>query len=264
MGAAVPGGESSGGATLGWSHRSSTPGHFVFLFGGQVYDATRQRVTPDHPGVIEALHRLTEIDKRQGGYERIEQFFAAPGANPFYTGRLAVAPNQRRGFPDLVKQAPTLDLGVMLYPSKTGSLQEVAHTSIQAEMLPITRQSKQPDETWALLKWLHIDRAAEWASRTLNTPCLLSALDAFYEQAASSFGSDRRLVPYLITCKEIARRGTAHWPTIPTTSEYLAAFTAAWKDVLQEKVAPATPAATARVERGSPDDRRARERPGRA
>jgi multiple sugar transport system substrate-binding protein len=235
-GAATDGGQGPGSTTLGWSHRTSTPGHFVFLFGAQVYDAARQRVTPDHPGVIEALQWLIELDKRQGGYQRVEQVFAAGGVNPFYTGRLAVTVNQPRSFPSLAAQAPSLDLGVSLYPSKRGSLQEVAHTSIQAEMLPITRESKHPDETWTLLKWLYVERAAEWASRTLNTPCLLGALDAFYEQVAQSFGGDRRLVPYLGVYKEMSRRGTAHWPTIPTTNEYLAAFTAAWHEVLQEKV----------------------------
>ena len=38
--------------------------------------------------------------------------------------------------------------------------------------------------------------------------------------------------------KEIARRGTRAWPTIPTANEYLTALTAAWNDVLQEKAAP--------------------------
>jgi multiple sugar transport system substrate-binding protein len=230
----------AGITSLGWSHRTSTPGHFVFLFGAKVYDAARQRVTPDHPGVVEALNWLIALDKRQGGYRAIEQFFAANGANPFYTGQLSVAANQPRSFPDLVKQAPSLELGVSLYPSKTGSLQEVANTSIQAEMLPITRQSKHPDETWTFLRWLHVDRAAEWAWRTLNTPCLIGALDAFYEKAVQSFGADRRLVPYLTVYKEMSRRGTTSWPTMPTTIEYLNAFTAAWNDVIQEKVAAET------------------------
>jgi ABC-type glycerol-3-phosphate transport system substrate-binding protein len=224
---------------LGWTHRSSTPGHFVFLFGAQVYDAARERVTPEHPGVIEALHWLLQLDKRQGGYQRIEQFFAAAGATPFYTGRLAVSTLQPRSFSELSRLAPDLDFGVSFYPSKTGSRPEVANASVQAEMLPIARASKHPDETWALLHWLHVERAAEWAWRTLNTPCLVGALDAFYEHAVTeSFGSDRRLVPFLDVYKEMSRRGTAAWPTIPTSLEYLDAFTKAWNDVLQEKTTP--------------------------
>jgi multiple sugar transport system substrate-binding protein len=225
-------------ANLGWSHRTATPGHLVFLFGAQVYDASRQRVTPDHPGVLEALTWLVQLDKRQGGYQRVEQFFAAAGsANPFATGQLAVTTPQLRAFPDLTRQAPLLELAVTPYPSRTGAAHEVARTSVQAEVLPITRASAHPDETWALLKWLHVDQAAEWGWRTLNTPCLVGALDAFFEQVqARSFGGDRRLVPFLATYKDLSRRGTSSWPTMPTTLEYLNAFTAVWNDVVQEKV----------------------------
>ena len=225
---------------LGWSHRTATPGHFVFLFGAQVYDAARQRVTPDHQGVLDALTWLVQLDKRQGGYQRIEQFFAAAGsANPFYTGQLAVTNPQLRAYSDLTRQAPTMEFGVTLYPSRTGSAQEVARTSVQAEVLPITRQSAHPDETWTLLKWLHVDKAAEWGWRTLNTPCLVGALDTFFEQVLDqSLGGDRRLAPFLGVYKEMSRRGTSYWPTMPTTLEYLNAFTAVWNDVVQEKVNP--------------------------
>jgi ABC-type glycerol-3-phosphate transport system substrate-binding protein len=227
---------------LGWSHRTATPGHFVFLFGAQVYDAARQRVTPDHQGVIDALNWLIQIDKRQGGYQLVERFFTAAGtANPFYTGQLAITSPQPRAYPELAAQAPTLEFGVTLYPSKTGSIQEVANTSVQAEVLPITRDSAHPDETWTLLKWLHVDKAAEWGWRTLNTPCLVGALDTFFEQIVTqSFGGDRRLVPFLGVYKEMARRGTSYLPSMPTTLEYLNAFSAAWNDVLQEKVSAET------------------------
>lgn len=38
----------------------------------------------------------------------------------------------------------------------------------------------------------------------------------------------------------MSRRGTTSWPTMPTTIEYLNAFTAAWNDVIQEKVTAET------------------------
>jgi multiple sugar transport system substrate-binding protein len=232
-------------STVGWNHRTVTPGHFVFLFGAQVYDGATERVTPDHPGVIEALQWLTQLDRRQGGYARVEQFFSAfsgggtGAANPFYTGQLAVTNLQPRQFSEVTTQAPQLELGVSQYPTKMGNPADVERTSVQAEVLPISSASKHPDETWALLKFLHVDQATEWGVRTLNTPCLLKAVGPFFERlSAQNFGGDRRLVPYMGVYEAMSRQGTSFWPTMPSTLEYLNAFTAAWNDVIQEKVAP--------------------------
>ncbi|HEX2514328.1 MAG TPA: extracellular solute-binding protein [Chloroflexota bacterium] len=228
---------------LGWTHRSGVPGHFPFLFGGLPYDAARERVTPDHPGIVAALEWSLALLKRQGGYQRVEQFWKEAGASPMGSGRVGFATAQPRGLEDPALRTSGLNLGLGLFPGapgKGGARANVENTTVQTEIMPITAASKHPDETWAVLRWLFVEQAAEWGLRSLMTPNRLSALDAFYERLGAGMGVGQGALAGidLGAYKEIARRGTRAWPTIPTANEYLTALTAAWNDVLQEKAAP--------------------------
>jgi ABC-type glycerol-3-phosphate transport system substrate-binding protein len=254
-----PGGASGGGqgeiGQLGWNYKMTAPGHFAFLFGGNVYDKEKEHVTPDDPGVVEALSWLLALTKRQGGHAAVEKFWEGRGSTltgtyPFYTGHMAFMTAGTGNYQYLQKFAPDARFGVMLYPGKraqavggAGGAQEaqrnVENTTVQTEILPISQASKHPDETWAFLKWLLVDQAAEWAWRSVSTPCLIRAIDPFYEKlAANVVGKDSPLTKYFDVFKEVSRRGSRHWPTIPRSSEYLQGFTAAWNCVLQEKASP--------------------------
>lgn len=251
--ARTPGDTSTAQITqLGWNFRMTAPGHFAFLFGGDVYDKARERVTPDDPGVIEALTWLLTLTRRQGGHAAVEKVWEGRGGgatatHPFYTGHVAFMTVGTGSYHYVQRYAPDLQFGVMRYPGKrsqasggqTAAERNVENTTVQTEILPISKDSKHPDETWTFLKWLLIDQSPEWAWRSVSTPCLIRAIDPFYEKlAANVLGKDAPLTKYFDVFKDVSRRGSRHWPTIPRSSEYLQGFTAAWNSVLQEKVSP--------------------------
>ena len=228
---------------IGWNHGMTAPGHFAVLFGGDVYDRQRDRVTPDHPAVVEALTWLLALTRRQGGFAPVAKFWEGRGganpSHPFYIRQLGFLVVGADQYQHVQRFAPDLGYGVALYPGKSGAKANVENTTVQAEILPITRASKAPDQTWTFLKWLLVDQGAEWAWRSLATPCVLRVLDPFYEKlTANVLGKEAPLVRYLDVFKEVSRRGSRHWPTMPRTSEYLQSFTRAWNDVLQEKLSP--------------------------
>ena len=123
-----------------------------------------------------------------------------------------------------------------LYPGKSGAKANVENATVQAEILPITRASKALTRR-TFLKWLLVDQGAEWAWRSLATPCVLRILDPFYEKLTANVLGKEAPVRYLDVFKE-PPPGSRHWPTMSCTSEYLQTFTRAWNDVLQEKLSP--------------------------
>jgi hypothetical protein len=239
-GAAAPGDGAAASAgtdigQVGWTHKTAGVGQFIFMFGAQVWDAARERVTPDHAGAVEALNWTLTLLKRQGGWTKVEDFWKARGPNPFFNGAAAFTTATPRSGDEFATAASNLRYGVSLFPGKRGARQDVENTVVQAEVMPITQTSKNPDETWQLLRWLFVQNGAEWGAASLMTPCFISAMDPFLEKIGTSNRANM-LSPYVEVFREIARKGSRYWPTMPRTSEYLDAFTAAWNNVLQEKV----------------------------
>ena len=233
-------GATSGGpeiGRIGWTHKTAGVGQFVFMFGAQVWDAAKERVTPDHPGAVEALTWSLNLLKRQGGWTKVEDFWKAKAPNPFFGGASAFTTATPRSGDELAAAAPNLRYGVALFPGKRGARQDLENTVVQAEVMPITQTSKNPDETWQLLRWLFVQNGAEWGAASLMTPCLISAMDPFLEKIGASSRTNA-LSPYVEVFRDISRRGSRYWPTMPRTSEYLDGFTQAWNNVLQEKATP--------------------------
>ena len=224
-------------AQTGWTHKTAGVGQFVVMFGAQVWDAAKERVTPDHPGVVDALTWSLNLLKRQGGWTKVEDFWKAKAPNPFFGGATAFTTSTPRSGNEFAAAAANLRYGVALFPGKRGARQDLENTVVQAEVMPITQTSKNPDETWQLLRWLFVQNGADWGAASLMTPCLISAMDPFLEKIGASARTNA-LSPYVDVFRDITRRGSRYWPTMPRTNEYLTAFTDTWNNVLQEKATP--------------------------
>ena len=226
---------------LGWNWRSFGRERLAFLFGGEFYNYETGKVTPDHPANIEALNWLTELTKKQGGYEAINEFHGESGsyyhaAYPWYTGNLAFFSSGFWAQDRLDANGEGLPYGIGLPPTVEGAEAGIRFNSVQGWMYAIPVNAANPDEAWAFDKWMFIDNSGKMGYETLNGPCVIAQLGEFKEGYIAKVGADNRIVPYVDVFLALAEKGETYWPPIATAGDYRRAYLDVAAQILQEQI----------------------------
>ena len=226
---------------LGWNWRSMGRTRLGFLFGGEFYNYDTGKVTPDDPAIIESLNWLTDLTKKQGGYEAISEFHGEAtnyynAAYGWYTGNLAFFSSGFWAQDRIDANGEGLPYGIGLPPTVEGAEAGIRFNSVQGWMYAIPVNASHPDEAWAFDEWMFIDNSGKMGYETLNGPCVIAQLDEFKEGYIAKVGADNRIVPYVDVFLALAEKGETYWPPIATASDYRSAFNEASTLVLQEQI----------------------------
>jgi multiple sugar transport system substrate-binding protein len=111
-----------------------------------------REVLMDNEGAVEALQFLVDVIDAQGGAENVAAFSAAAGdADPFMSGRTAMAYSGVWNYYILQTNAPDLNYGSALAPNNNGDWHEANYGP---HLYTIPLDTKHPDEAWKLLLWV--------------------------------------------------------------------------------------------------------------
>jgi multiple sugar transport system substrate-binding protein len=133
-------------------------------FGGSLYDAARNRVTPDAPRNLAALKWYTSLVEKMGGYQKVNEFYSGFGQaqsanNPFFVGKVAMMFNGEWNPWWCYKYAPKLDYGVAPMPYPADRPELARSTWLGGNMFCIAQGGKHPKEAWDLLVWMQSEEA---------------------------------------------------------------------------------------------------------
>lgn len=154
------------------------------VFGGSLYNASANRVTPDDPANLASLKWYVDLLNKMGGYQQVNEFNSGFGQaqsanNPFFTGKVAMMFNGEWNPWWCYKYAPKLDYGVAPLPYPANRPDIARSTWLGGNMFCISRGGKHPKEAWDLLVWMQNDEAQIlFASLMNNVPNRRSALRA--------------------------------------------------------------------------------------
>jgi multiple sugar transport system substrate-binding protein len=152
------------------------------MFGGQLYDAKTNQVTPDHEGNLAALKWYAGLIGKMGGYQKVNEFSSGFGKdqsanNPFFMGKVAMMLNGEWNPRWCDKYAPSLDYGVAPLPYPSNRPELARSTWLGGNVFCIPKGGKHPKEAWELLVWMQTDEAQILlASLNNNIPNRRSAL----------------------------------------------------------------------------------------
>lgn len=197
---------------------------WVYLNEGRFYDPENNQITANEPINVETLQWLVDyvntidVDKL-AAFNESAPSYSQPG-NPFATRQSAYLVTGFWAYDALNEFAPDIDYGVAFMPTPTGAEEERENYLIQGWMYAIPAGAKEPDTSWAFIKYAFIDEAATMGVSTLNGPCVKQAFAAFEEGLRELMGSDDRMAPYLDVFTRTGEVGTQHWPSIAVNSYY--------------------------------------------
>jgi ABC-type glycerol-3-phosphate transport system substrate-binding protein len=245
---------------IGWSPgHASSPSYFhlIYFFGGQLYDEPKQKITIDHPKVLEALDFLVAYARKLDYAKAVEFWSGKPSYSrpdsPFSNGSSAFQATGFWAYEPFDRYAPTMRYGVMPYPTLNGTRDELKHYVIHGWFYAIPKEARNPDESWAFDRYAFIDQAARMGYLTLNGPCPLAQLEPFRKAMVEQvLTPNNRLMPYLNVFLDIARAGTKFLPPTPVapafSREITDAFTAALKGEKTSRAALAEATQTVQTE----------------
>jgi ABC-type glycerol-3-phosphate transport system substrate-binding protein len=225
---------------MGWSPgHASSPGylHLINYFGGQLYDEARQKITIDHPKVLECLDYLVAYS-RKIDYPKANAFWTGKpnyrsADSPFANGTSAFQNTGFWAYEPFDRNVPNMRYGVMTHPTLTGSREELKNYLIHGWLYAIPKDSKNPEEAWQFDRYAFVDQAARMGYLTLNGPCPLAQLEPFRKAMVEQvLKANNRLTPYLNVFLDIARSGTKYLPSTPVAPVFSAQITAAFRAAL--------------------------------
>lgn len=224
---------------VGYIPRADDIINWAYIFGGSFYDPETKKVTASHPANVRALQwmyyyvKLLDINKfsafKQGAYSQ--------AGSPFATNQNALMIDGFWQYAALDQYAPKLNYGVTYWPTLHGTEGERKNYYASGWLFGIPKGVANPDQSWDLIKYLFVTHDAEMGYKTLNGPCLISALPEFLKGLKGVVGADNRIVPYLdvFTGTAVA---TNHWPVIEQGSYYHDQVTGVFDFVMRGKKTP--------------------------
>lgn len=204
------------------------------VFGGRLYDPTRNAVTPDDRANIAALDWYVKLMDRMGGYQNVRSFAAGFGAlqganNPFFVGKVAMTITGEWNTYWIHRYAPGLDYGVAPIPHPTGRPELARSTFFGGNMICMPKGGKHPKEAWDLLVWMQTDEAQVlFAEAMHNVPNRRSAL----QNAALRAGADYKWKFGVFLDLADSPNG-GHFPALPVANLYNSELVAAHDLVLE-------------------------------
>jgi multiple sugar transport system substrate-binding protein len=153
---------------------------YGWLFGGQWYDPTTNKVTPDSPANVAALTWETDFVKQYGA-QNIANFIGSSGVyltagDPFESGKLAMVFDGPWALAYIEANVPGLagSIGVAPFPAPAADPQNTGTSFIDTNPQVIPRGAAHPQQAFEFIKWLTTDPqlASSFANLVANLPQL--------------------------------------------------------------------------------------------
>jgi ABC-type glycerol-3-phosphate transport system substrate-binding protein len=221
-----------------WPAKSGPEFMYVAYFnGGEFYDPATNKLTANHPKVVEALEWLVSLAKKWDNAKMTTFWNGKPSyskqGNPFHLGQSGYLFQGFWVYEPLDKFAPQLKYGIAPWPTPTGSAAEQSRNVVQGWHYTIPKGTKQADRGWRFLKYAFVDNSAKMGYLTANGPCYTKQLDEFNKKMVSEvLKQDNRMTPSFKVFTDIARTGAKHFPSLPVTDAYKKAIDQAVADAM--------------------------------
>ncbi len=127
---------------------------WAYAFGGDFYDAAKDKVIANHPRTVEAFEWMAGWARRLGGYDAVEGQLQALGGPEvaFGLGKIAMAAQTSSSLEDKLRTYPGLEVTGGLFPAGPGVKPGQA-TWLSGRGVGIVTGTKNPDAAWAFVKW---------------------------------------------------------------------------------------------------------------
>ncbi len=224
---------------VGWWPKLAGPDfmYMAYFNGGEFYDPATNKITANHPKVVEALESLVSLGKKVDNTKMAAFWSGKPSyskqGNPFHLNQSGYLFQGFWVYEPLDKFAPQLKYGIAPWPTPTGSPAEMSRNVVQGWQYAVPKTAKQPEKGWRFLKYAFVDNSAKMGYLTANGPCFTKQLDDFNKKMTSEvLKSDNRMTPYFKSFIDVARTGSKHFPSLPVTDAYKKSLDAAYTDAM--------------------------------
>jgi ABC-type glycerol-3-phosphate transport system substrate-binding protein len=228
-----------GYARVGYWPRLAGPEfmYVAYFHGGEFYDAPTNKITANHPKVVEALEWLVGLGRKWDTAKMAAFWNGKPSyskqGHPFHLAQSGYLFQGFWVYEPLDMFAPQLKYGIAPWPTPTGSAAEQSRAVVQGWQYALPKGTKQAEKGWRFLQYAFVDNAAKMGYLTANGPCYLKQLDEFNKKMVSEvLKGDNRMTPYFKVFTDIARTGVKHFPSLPVTDPYKKALDTAVNDAL--------------------------------
>lgn len=209
---------------LGYVPDANQLKYWGYIFGGEWYDAERNKITANHPKNVEALEWITEYVK-EVGYDVISAWLQTnpysygPG-NPFATGNTAYLFEGYWMYDVFAQYSPTIKYGVAFWPTLKGTPEERKNYIVEGWDIGITKSAKNPDAAWEFIKYMFFDNGWKTTCPTFYGNALSAQMEEWKQCTINENLKDSPMTQYFHVFTETALAGTKYWSLIPVNSFY--------------------------------------------
>jgi multiple sugar transport system substrate-binding protein len=191
---------------------------YGWLFGGQWYDSSTSKITPDTSANVAALSWEASYVKQYGA-QNIANFLSSAGAyltaqDPFESGKLAMVYDGPWALQYIDANVPSeaSSIGVAPLPAPAGESQNTGTSFIDTNPQLVPRGAQYPQQAFDFISWLttNAQLASTFANLVANLPQLKSVPPFSLER---NTGFD-------FFIKNGASSHVHVWPPLATSSEY--------------------------------------------
>lgn len=209
---------------------------YGWLFGGQWYNSSSDKLTPTDPANVAALTWETEFVKQYGA-QNIANFIASSGAyltasDPFESGKLAMVYDGPWALAYIQANVPSLtsSIGVVGFPAPATDPQNTGTSFIDTNPQVIPRGAAHPQQAFDFIKWLTTDAqlTSSFANLVANLPQLKN-VPSFALQKNPGFD---------FFIQNGASDHVHVWPQLPVSSEYQTKLCQAQDSAIFSQAAP--------------------------
>jgi multiple sugar transport system substrate-binding protein len=206
---------------------------YAYIYGGGFFDATKNEISPQEPGLIEAMKQGAALWKKAGGSEKINPFVTKLGAgltaeDPFFTGKYAMTMGGEWTGSFIKKFAPNLNYGIAPYPYDENHPERKGAATVDTSTFYIPKGAKHPDQAWEFINWfMQPENIAEFDAGIGNLTPVIKAIDSplFNDVAGFKEFLEASKNPNLVS-----------FPASPYMSQYMNEIGVAYNDVLISKI----------------------------
>jgi multiple sugar transport system substrate-binding protein len=196
---------------------------WVYAYGGDFYDAAKDKVIANHPKTVQALEWLVGWTRKLGGMDAVEAQVANWGGYEAAhgTGRIAMYGLPSSGQGTLQQKYPDLRVSVTLFPGGPGVKPGEA-TWLSGRGVGIVAGAKDPDSAWEFVRWVGASKEGTLAAvnRVKATPGLKASpglaileQDPLYRPFVDSLRVAKHNPPGALMPTDVWGNGRGMWVT---------------------------------------------------